>query len=170
GGVARARHALLPGGEHRGSAALPDGEGGASVLAEVQLLERHRVRVVRGQQLLDARVQLGQTHLRRRASGGANHAGTHRSPAARAARATRGRHDTEAGAGEAGVDAENDHRELILRVPPDACLPYAALVCRRSGSTSPPRACSMGRRASSAPIAWACWKTSSLKAFRSRNY
>ena len=53
GGVAAQGKPALAGGEHRHAARLPDGEGGAHVLAEVELLERKRVGVVLVEQLLD---------------------------------------------------------------------------------------------------------------------
>ena len=95
--VAGARHAALAGGEHHHPARLPDRERAAGVLAEVQLLERDRVRLVLAQQRLHARVDVGEPPLGRRARGRRDDAAVERrEPPARAAD-----DDAVAGVGEA---------------------------------------------------------------------
>ena len=118
GGVAGARHAALAGREHHHAARLPDREGAARVLAEVELLERDRVGLVLGEQRLERRVDLGQAPLVRR-----RRARVSMTPPSSATQApAAARDDAVAGVGEAGVDAEDDHGHVILRPAPDACL------------------------------------------------
>ena len=121
GRVAEARHAALAGGQHHDPARLADRERGAHVLAEVQLLERHRVGLVLLQQLLHGRVDVGQPALLRRSSAAVSIT----PPSSASRRPPRRSDDAVAGARQAGVDAEHDHGRVILRRCPDACLPYA---------------------------------------------
>ena len=65
GGVAGARESVLTGRQHGRAAGMPDGERGAHVLAEVELLEGHRVGTVRVHQLAQSRVDVGQPALPR---------------------------------------------------------------------------------------------------------
>ncbi len=95
---------MLAGGEQHDAACLPDGEGGAHVLAEVQLLQRDRVGFVLLQQRVHGGVDLGQAPLRRQLRARADDAAVQcQQPAAAAC------DDAVAGAGEAGVYAEDDH-------------------------------------------------------------
>jgi len=94
-----------PGGEHDDAARVADGEGGSHVLAEVQLLERHRVRLVAGDQLVDLLVDVGQASLVRGAGMRLDHAAVERGETTPAVPL----HDAVAGVGQAGVDAEDDH-------------------------------------------------------------
>ena len=119
-GVARARDGALARREHRGAARLTDGERRTHVLTEVQLLERKRIGLVLVDQHLDGRVDIGQAPLLRRLGAGADDAAVERDEAAVAAR-----DDAVAGVGQPGIDAEDYHWTLILRLPPDACLAYA---------------------------------------------
>ena len=68
----------LAGREHHDAARLPDGERGAHVLAEVELLERHRVGLVLVEQRRDRRVDLGQPPLVRRLARRLDHAAVER--------------------------------------------------------------------------------------------
>jgi len=67
-------------------------------------LERDRVRLVRRDQLLDLRVDVGQAPLAREVGGGLDHAAVERSEAPVATR-----HDAVAGVREAWIDAKDDH-------------------------------------------------------------
>ena len=70
GRVGARRDAALAGGEQHDAAGLADGERGPDVGAEVQLLDRDRVGVVRVEQLPDAGVDVGQPALERDARRG----------------------------------------------------------------------------------------------------
>ena len=102
--VARARQPALAGSQQHHAARLPDGERGAHVLAEVQLLERHRIGRVLVEQRVDGGVDLRQAPLGREFRGGRDHAAVQRHEPAAAPR-----DDAVAGVGEAGIDAEDDH-------------------------------------------------------------
>ena len=102
--VAGARDAVLAGREHHHAARLPDGERRAHVLAEVQLLERHRMRLVLVEQGVDGGVDLGQATLRRELRAGGDDAAVQSQQPPAAAR-----HDAVAGVRETGVDSKDDH-------------------------------------------------------------
>jgi hypothetical protein len=96
---------VLGGGQHRHSPRLADGDGGAHVLAEEEVLERDRHRLVPGDQLLELGVDAGEAGLERRPRGSLDDAtidGAH--PSAREP------HNTEARVRHAGVYAhDEDH-------------------------------------------------------------
>src|SRR5204863_8953019 len=104
GRVAGAGNAALAGGEHRHAPPLPDGEGGAGVLAEVQLLQRDGCRLVRVEQGSDLGMQLGQSALARGGGAGLDHAAVEREQAL-----STPRDDAVARARKAWVDAKDDH-------------------------------------------------------------
>ncbi len=104
GGVAGTADGLLAGGEHRHAAGLPDRERGPHVLAEVELLERHRVGLVLAQQILERAVDLGQAPLVRCPGARLDDAAVERDQPAVAAR-----DDAVARVGETRVYAEDDH-------------------------------------------------------------
>ncbi len=119
-GVARARNAVLAGHEQDHAAGLTNGERGAHVLAEIQLLERHRVGFVLAHQRIDSVVDLGQAPLRRRLGTCADHAAVQRQQA-RAASLD----DAVARVGQAGIYAEDDHGQGFCarhRTPAWLCL------------------------------------------------
>ena len=105
GRVAGARHAALPGGQHHHAAGVADREGGAHVLAEVELLQGDRVGLMLGQQRSIARVDVGQAALL-----GTPARVSITPPSSAVRRPPLARHDAVAGAGQAGVYAEHDHR------------------------------------------------------------
>ena len=98
--------AALSGGQHHHAAGVADGERGTHVLAEVQLLERHCVGSVRGEELLDRLMDIGQAPLLGSAGRRLDHAAVERHKAALPAR-----DDAIAGVGQAGIYAEDDHAE-----------------------------------------------------------
>ena len=104
GRVARARNAALPGGEHRHAARLADRERGAHVLAEVELLERHRVGLVLAQQ----RVHRPWMSASRRSVGVCADV-LDDAPVERHETPGRAGDDAVAGRREPGIDAEHDH-------------------------------------------------------------
>ncbi len=103
-GVARTRQSALAGGEHHDAARVTDGECRAHVLAEVQLLERDRIGLVRGDQLLDLVVDVRQSPLARQRGRRLDHTAVERHEPAVAAS-----DHAVAGVGEPGIDAEDDH-------------------------------------------------------------
>ena len=101
--------------------ACPTANAVLHVLAEVQLLERHRVGLVLGDQRLERRRGCRPDGAPRASSArGLDHAAVERDQAPAAAR-----DDAVAGVRQAGVDAEDDHERVILRPRSDAC-PAAA--------------------------------------------
>ena len=104
GRVAGARHAVLAGGEHDHAAGLADGERAARVLAEVQLLERHRVGLVLAQEAIEGFVDVGEAALLGEAGRGVDDAAVERHQAAIAVG-----DDAVARVGETGIYAEDDH-------------------------------------------------------------
>ena len=71
----RARgHAPLPSGQQDHAAGLANGECGADIGSEVELLDRNRVRGVRVEQPAHARVDVGEPALQSHARGSLDHA------------------------------------------------------------------------------------------------
>ncbi len=103
-GVAGTRQPALAGGEQHHAARLPDGERRAHVLAEVQLLQRHRIRLVLRQQGVHRGVDLSQAALRRELRARADDAAVQCQQSTAAAR-----DDAVAGVGQARIYAEDDH-------------------------------------------------------------
>ena len=114
--VVEAGHVVLRRGEHRDAARLADRGRRAHVLAEVEVLERKRRRLMPADQLLELRVDPREPRLQRPARRGLDHAavnGTHL-PA-------RNPDDAEAGVRQPGINAHHNHHPvLILRAGPDA--------------------------------------------------
>ena len=85
---------------------MPDGERRLHVLAEVELLQRDRIGLVRDDQRIELGVQLGEAPLAREFGGGLDHAAGEREQPPAAAF-----DDAVSGVREAGVDSEHDHGE-----------------------------------------------------------
>ena len=68
----------IPARQQHDAARLADREGAAGVLAEVELLDGHRVRLVLGDQVADARVDAGQPALSGWLERGLDHAAVER--------------------------------------------------------------------------------------------
>ncbi len=102
--VPGARDVLLPGGQHDDTASLADRERAAGVLAEIQFFQRHCVRRVAQDQVHDLLVDLREAALGRSVGARLDDAAVQRDEATAASA-----NDAEAGVGEAGVDAEDDH-------------------------------------------------------------
>ena len=97
---------------------MPDGERGARVLAEVELLERHRIRPVAADQLVELRVNVGEPALGRRAGGGADHA-----PVQSHELVSSACDHAVARVGDTGVHAQDDHVQgFCARRRTPACL------------------------------------------------
>ena len=115
GGVRARRDPALAGGQQHHPAGLADRERGPGVGAEVQLLDRNRIRAITLEQLHHMAVNLRQPALEPDAGGRLDHAGGEHA---------QGRPGTldhaVAGAGGAGVDSNDDHWTTILRREPDA--------------------------------------------------
>ncbi len=149
GRVLRAGDRGLPGGEQDRAARLPDREGRARVDAEVEALQRDRVRLVLGQQLGHARVQGGEAQRWGDARAGPDDPAVQRGEPPAAAR-----HHAVARVGQAGIDAEDLHADWILRPAPDASHETRARSRYSKGAADPGQAraarrarrCSCGRR------------------------
>ena len=76
--VREARNARHPGREQHGAPCLPDRERGPHVLAEEEVLDRQGGRLVLGDQVAYARVDVGQPPLQRSAGTGLDHAAVER--------------------------------------------------------------------------------------------
>ncbi len=95
---------MLAGREHDHAAGLPDGERGPNVLAEVELLEGHRIWLVLLDQGRHGAVDARQAPLR-----GQPRRGLHDTSVEGDEPPVAARNDAVAGVGEPRVDAENDH-------------------------------------------------------------
>jgi hypothetical protein len=99
----------LSGGEEHHPARLPDGKRGAGVGAEVQLLDRDRVRPVDIEQFAHARVDVREPAFERDSRQRPDHTVLERAqPRARAL------HQAIARAGRPGVDSQYHHGDIIL--------------------------------------------------------
>ncbi len=104
GRIAGAGHMMLARGEHYDAAGMPDGERGAHVLAEVELLERDGVGPMLLEQRIHARVYVRQAELMRGVRARFDHSAVQRDhPPASAC------NDAIAGVGKPRVYPENYH-------------------------------------------------------------
>ena len=128
GRVGEAGDAALAGGEHDHPAGLPDGERGARVRAEVEVLDGERGRRVLVEQRRHAGVDGGQARAR------VQRPPRSLSPRRRAPEApAAARHHAVARVRRAGIDAEGDHADGILRGGADA---FRAAVARCRGTAA----------------------------------
>ncbi len=107
---------MATGGEHHHAARVADGERGADVLPEVELLQGHGVGGVLLQQRIHAGIDVDQSSLDWQPGGGLDDAAVECGHAPASAR-----HHAVASVGQAGVDAEHDHDEGFCaagRTPP----------------------------------------------------
>ena len=132
-GVVDAADAALAGGEQHDAARLADRERRADVLTEVQCFERDGVGPVLVEQVAQARVQRRQPALRGQPGGG----GDDPAVGGDEPMATPN-DDAEAAVGEAGIDAEDHHRTVILRGGPDASLRPGRPRCQGPDHVSTP--------------------------------
>lgn len=102
--VAGAWDTALSRSEHHRTTAMADGECCGHVLAEVELLQGDRVRLVLDEQPINLGVDVDQPPLLGRAGRGLDHAAIQRNEPP----ATTG-DDAVAGAGQAGINAEDNH-------------------------------------------------------------
>ena len=130
GRVGEAGDAALPGGQHDHPAGLPDGERGARVRAEVEVLDGERGRRVLVQERRHAGVDGGQPRAGIQPRRGLYHPAVERQQPTAAAR-----HHAEARVRRAGIDAEGDHADGILRGGADA---FRAAAARSEGSAARP--------------------------------
>ena len=137
-------HAALAGGQQHHAARLADRERGPRVGAEVQLLDRERVRPVAVEQLAHVAVDLGQPALERSAGAASR---SRRRASARSARARALDHAV-AGARGAGVDSEDDHRDhhsaSAARTPPRHDAIASAAVARYAAGRAGRRSALLG--------------------------
>jgi hypothetical protein len=124
-GVIDALDALLAGGEQDDAARLADRGGRPDVLTEIQCFESDGVRAMLFDEVAQPRVQGGQPALGRQAGGGGDDpaVGGHEPMATP-------NDDSEAAVGQAGIDAEDHHRSVILRGGPDASLRPVRPACQ----------------------------------------
>ena len=155
GGVRARRDAALAGGQQHDAACLADGERRPGVRAEVQLLDRHRVRTV----AVDSFTTWPWISARRRSS--RTPAGVSITPAASMAASVRSPRPRRSRCWRCRVDSNDDHAITILRwsrtppqrsrgaMPPDprggvraagVCSAMISAPARRTRCRSPPRA------------------------------
>ena len=104
GGVGRAGHPALAGGEHDDPPSLAHGKGAAHVLSEVEILEGHGVRLVLVDEVDDGTVDDGQPTL-----GGKPRARLHNPSVQGRQPSAASRHHAVSGVGGSRVDSEHDH-------------------------------------------------------------